>query len=153
MKECSVELVVSNATENLARVRSVVMRTLTDAGIPDKTIRRITLAVDEAVSNIIRHAYEEFSKGTRTIDIKLRTYPDKKCVEVTLYDSGKEFDPEKIKAPDINEQVRLRKKYGLGIFLIRRVMDEVNYIFRTGEENILRMVKYIVDDDECKGGG
>ena len=152
MRDRSVELVVSNATENLAQVRDVVMRTLSEAGVPEKFARRITLAVDEAVSNIIRHAYEEFAMGTRTIDIKLNTYAEKKRVEVILYDSGKEFDPEKVKAPDINEQVRLRKKYGLGIFLIRRVMDEVNYMFRTGEENILRMVKYIEDDESKEGG-
>ncbi|MCX7702558.1 MAG: ATP-binding protein [Planctomycetota bacterium] len=151
MKERKVELVVSNMTENLATVRKFVMDTLADAGVSEKVVRKIILAVDEAVTNIIRHAYEEFSKGTRTIDIKLCTYPARKCVEVTLHDSGKEFNPDEVKTPNMDEHIRLRKKYGLGIFLIRKVMDEVNYMFRTGEENILRMVKYLENDEEKEG--
>jgi serine/threonine-protein kinase RsbW len=151
VKECTVELVVSNATENLATVRKFVLDTLAKAGVCEKISRRIILAVDEAVSNIIRHAYEEFAKGTRTIDIKVCTHPGKKCVEITLRDSGKEFSPDEVETPNMSEHIRLRKKYGLGIFLIRKVMDEVNYMFRAGEENILRMVKYI-KDEEMEGG-
>jgi len=143
MKEIRADLVVSNETKNLATVREFVIKTLTEAGAPMKCTRQVVLAVDEAVSNIIRHAYKEFSKGTRTIDITILTRG--RCVEVILRDSGKEFDPQNYKDPDIREHVRQRKRYGLGLFLIRKVMDEVNYIFRSGVENVLKMVKYIKD--------
>lgn len=143
MREVRADLVVSNETKNLATVRDFVAKTLEEAGAPTQCVRQVVLAVDEAVSNIIRHAYKEFSEGTRTIDITILTH--RHCVEILLRDSGKEFDPQKYKDPDIQEQVRKRRKYGLGLFLIRKVMDEVNYVFRSGVENVLRMVKYIKD--------
>jgi len=146
MREMKAYLVVSNETKNLATVRDFVLNTLKEAGAPDSCARQIVLAVDEAVSNIIRHAYKEFSSGTRTIDITLLTRG--RCVEVILRDSGKEFDPATYQDPDIKEHVKQRKKYGLGLFLIRKIMDEVKYLFKSGVENELRMVKYINTEEE-----
>ena len=101
---------------------------------------KIVLAVDEAVSNIMRHAYDKFSKGTRTIEILFSA--DAQKISLVLIDSGKEFDPTAIKDPDIFEHAKLGMRYGLGLFLMRRIMDEVKFVFRAGIENMLTMVKY-----------
>jgi len=101
----------------------------------------VILAVDEAVSNIMRHAYEDFAKGTRSIEIGFEA--DEEKIILTLKDSGREFDPTGVRELDINEHVKLGKKYGLGLFLMRRIMDEVKFVFRSGIENMLTMVKYI----------
>ena len=137
----SEELVVSNETANLACVREFILKNLRRTGLPESEHGKVVLAVDEAVSNIMRHAYEDFAKGTRTIEIVLSS--DKRKICLTLKDSGREFDPTAIQAPDIHEHVKLGRRYGLGLFLMRRVMDEVKFVFRSGIENMLTMVKYV----------
>jgi len=141
MKDVKADLVVSNEMQNLAVVRDFLLKTLDKGEVPSKPARLITLAVDEAVSNIIRHAYVDFSRGTRTIDITVSVR--NVCVEITLRDSGRDFDPSGQDAPDLQRHVEERRRHGLGLFLIRKVMDEVEYVFRAGVENVLRMVKYV----------
>lgn len=134
------ELVVSNETANLANVREFVLVNLRKTELPEVEHGKIVLAVDEAVSNIMRHAYEEFAKGTRTIEILFSA--DEEKVKLVLIDSGKEFDPTAITDPNIFEHAKLGKRYGLGLFLMRRIMDEVKFVFRAGIENMLTMIKY-----------
>ncbi len=134
------ELVVSNETANLANVREFVLANLRKTGLPEVEHGKIVLAVDEAVSNIMRHAYEKSAKGTRTIEILFSA--DQEKIRLILIDSGKEFDPTEIGDPNIFEHARLGKRYGLGLFLMRRIMDEVKFVFRAGIENMLTMVKY-----------
>lgn len=135
------ELVVSNETSNLASVRDFILDNLRKTELPQSDHVKIVLAVDEAVSNIIRHAYEDFTRGTRTIEILF--WADETKVTFVLKDSGREFDPTIVGEPDIHEHIKLGKRYGLGLFLMRRIMDEVKFIFRSGIENMLTMVKYI----------
>jgi serine/threonine-protein kinase RsbW len=143
------ELVVSNETANLASVREFVLTNLRKTKIPEGEHGKIVLAVDEGISNIIRHAYDEFAKGSRTIEVQFRA--DEEKVVLVLKDSGKEFDPSGIEAPNILEHVKLGKRYGLGLFLMRRIMDEVKFVFRSGIENMLTMVKYIHAQDTQPG--
>jgi serine/threonine-protein kinase RsbW len=135
------ELVVSNETNNLACVREFIQLNLARTALDGGEHVKIILAVDEAVSNIMRHAYEDFAKGTRSIEIIFQA--DEKKIVLTLKDSGREFDPTVVRELNIAEHVKLGKKYGLGLFLMRRIMDEVKFVFRSGIENMLTMVKYI----------
>jgi len=135
------ELEVSNETGNLACVRDFIFDNLRKTMLSTSEHGKIVLAVDEAVSNIMRHAYEDFNKGTRTIQIVFKC--DSEKITLTLKDSGKEFDPTVVKTPDIYEHAKLGKRYGLGLFLMRRIMDEVKFVFRAGIENMLTMVKYV----------
>jgi len=142
-------LVVSNETCNLASVREFIQASLKNTRLPEEEHGKMVLAVDEAVSNIIRHAYEDFAKGSRTIEIDFSA--DDTKITLVLIDSGKEFDPSAIYEPDIAEHIKLGTRYGLGLFLMRRVMDEVKFIFRSGIENRLTMVKYLPGAHD--GGG
>jgi serine/threonine-protein kinase RsbW len=149
------EFVVSNKTENLSQVRDFVGHVLTRARINETDARHIVLAVDEAVSNIIRHGYEEFTRGTRTVQMHI--HADTTRVEVVLRDSGRKFDPNSVPSPCIADHVKLGRRYGLGLFLMRRVMDEVKYVFKSRAENTLTMVKYVERSGKEKqrgsGGG
>ena len=135
------ELVVSNETANLACVREFIQSNLEKTELAGNEHVKVILAVDEAVSNIMRHAYEDFAKGTRSIEIGFEAEEEK--IILTLKDSGREFDPTSVRDLDISEHVKLGKRYGLGLFLMRRIMDEVKFVFRSGIENMLTMVKYI----------
>ena len=145
------EMVISNETSNLAFIREFILVNLLRTDLPRQEHGKIVLAVDEAVSNIMRHAYDNFAKGTRTIEIVLNV--DEEKIIFMLKDSGKEFDPTIIRDPNILEHVKLGTRYGLGLFLMRRVMDEVKFVFRAGIENMLTMVKYIRASSVGTDGG
>lgn len=102
---------------------------------PDQN--KVVLAVDEAVSNVIEHAYEQQKTGY--IDITVESTNRK--FQVSIINGGKDFDPSTIKPPDIMQCIKEHKKRGLGIFLIRQIMDEVKYSFKNGQNQLL-LVKY-----------
>ena len=134
-------LMVPNDTQHLAEVREAVQSVVSQSAFPARDARLIVLAVDEAVTNIMEHAYEE--KRTDQLDIEMVLAADATKFEVVIRDSGKHFNPDEIQGLDIEEHVREGRKNGLGIFLMRKIMDEVNYKFKQGVQNELRMVKYV----------
>ena len=134
------ELVAPNDTRHLAKIREIVQESAGKLAFEKADIGRIVLAVDEAVANIMEHAYEDMEEAG---DIRIAIDADDTRFEVLISDSGKEFDPSRIDVPDIAEHVTRGKKKGLGIFLMRQIMDEVKYTFVQGLRNELRMVKYV----------
>jgi len=94
------------------------------------------LAVDEAVSNIIEHAYE----GREGESIELTCEVDGDRLVVTLLDRGRPFDPSRAPAPDVHAGLSERKVGGLGIYLMRKLVDEVRYQ-ATPSGNRLTLVK------------
>jgi serine/threonine-protein kinase RsbW len=131
------DLTITNETKNLSLVRQVVGEVLerTAFGKDDKA--KIILAVDEAVANVVEHAYEG-RKGE--IEIHLVLDPEK--IEITIRDNGKKFQPEAITTPDIHEHITRGLKGGLGMFLMRKIMDEVRYSLDSTFVNELVMVKF-----------
>ena len=134
------ELVASNNTSHLVSIRQIVAEAATESNFDESETNRIVLAVDEAVSNVIEHAYEDCEGQSG--DIQVTIDADDTKFEVIIADNGKQFDPGNIDEPDIVEHVKQGKKKGLGIFLMRQIMDEVKYTFVQGVRNELRLVKY-----------
>lgn len=134
------ELVIPNDTKYLAEVRQVVQDVVHSSRFPTSEANRIVLAVDEAVTNIMQHAYEHDLEGN--LEIELVVEGDNTKFEVVIRDSGKSFDPKSADEVDVGEHVKNGKRHGLGIFLIRQIMDEVVYSYKQGVRNELRMVKY-----------
>ena len=133
------ELVALSVTSQLARIRAVIHDAAMESFFTEREAGRIVLAVDEAVSNIIEHAYSEQAEPG---DIRITIYADDESFEVVLTDYGLQFDPHSVQTPDIAEHVREGKRDGLGVFLMRQIMDEVKYAFVPGEKNELRLIKY-----------
>ncbi len=103
-------------------------------GMAAEKIPRVELAVEEALVNIIRYAYED-----QTGDIELRgDVADDQRFVIEIMDSGAPFDVCTLPQPDIHCSVRDRKIGGLGVFLIQRMVDELLYR-REGGKNILTM--------------
>lgn len=143
------EISIRSSTEFLGEVRKAVMSCLDDLAFSGPEANRLVLAVDEAVANVIEHAYAHDLEGEAMIEITIETDGGKFCVDVL--DRGSAFDPTKVELPNIKEHVKLGKRSGLGIFLIRRIMDEVHYD-TTGGVNVLRMVKHAAGA-KLKGAG
>jgi len=98
---------------------------------------RLALALDEAVANVIRHAFTG-QKPPHRLAVELDTGGD--IVTATIIDNGKAFDPTAAPAPDVSLPLEQRDPGGLGIHLIRRMVDRVEYR-RAGGENRLRLEK------------
>lgn len=130
---------IPNETAQLETVRVFVRETLAAAAVGNGLVNRLSLAIDEAVSNIIVHGYETDRRDT--IEVRVHVSPGR--FEVTIRDSGKSFQPKDGREIDLEAHVQAGRRSGLGIFLMRQVMDEVEYSFREGLQNELRMVKYL----------
>ncbi len=118
----------------LAVVRSVVSEFAAVWAFDDEACRRITLAVDEALSNIIRHAYK--NQCDREIELDCEARSD--CVEFTLVDHGEPLDPARFCSQPL-DAIAIG---GRGTHLIRQIMDEVRYE-RVAEGNRLCLRKYL----------
>jgi len=120
---------------NLSEVRDFIADICVKAGFSKSEINNTKLAVDEACTNIIKHAYKEKSGDIR---IDVQAGPGK--VEINIFDRGEPFDWSKVKEPDLNLYVEMGKKGGLGIYLMNRLMDSLSYTPAPGG-NRLHMMK------------
>jgi len=118
----------------LAVVRCTVSQFAAVLGFKEDQCRGITLAVDEALSNIIRHAYNNRCDQK----IEMRLHAGRECMEVTFVDRGEPVDRSKCCAQPL-DAIALG---GRGTHLIRQIMDEVCYE-RVSDENRLRLKKYL----------
>lgn len=122
--------------EFLDEIRDFVAEVARNGGFNDKEIYSIQLAADEAASNIIEHAYEGIKDGEIELTCDMRGGK----LTITMQDHGKSFDPKKIKKPNLKAGLSERQIGGLGVYLMRKLMDEVNYR-SSGSGNLLTMVK------------
>ncbi|HET8865232.1 MAG TPA: ATP-binding protein [Gracilimonas sp.] len=129
-------LSVEASTEHLAKVRDFVAAHAENIGLSQKDISEIRLAVDEAYTNIIKHAYKD--SPTEKVEIEIGSDTDH--LWISLMDKGKSFDPSNYSEPDLIKRIKAKKRGGMGVYLIRKVMDKVEYI-RKGQTNEIRMVK------------
>lgn len=129
-------LSVEASTEHLAKVRDFVAAHAESIGLSQKDISEIRLAVDEAYTNIIKHAY----KNSPTEKVSIEIGSDAKKLWISLMDEGKSFDPNTYSEPDLMQRIKEKKRGGMGVYLIKKVMDQVQYN-RTGKTNEIRMVK------------
>ena len=104
-------------------------------GLPEELNMPINLALEEAVTNVMLYAYQG---GTGQVLVEAHTSPEQ--VIFTISDSGVAFDPTIRKDPDINQGVEERPIGGLGIFLVRQIMDDIRYE-RKDNKNILTLIK------------
>jgi serine/threonine-protein kinase RsbW len=130
---------VPSSTENLALIRDFVTRVGSQAGLDDSEVANLELAVDEACANVIEHAYEHDA----TKQVVIRAIFDEKTLRIEVVDTGKGFEPQSIPEADLRKLAAERKSGGLGLRLIKSLMDEVHYEIEPGKKNELRMVKYL----------
>jgi len=131
------ELRIGADMQHLELVRTAVADAIRVGGFEEAFTNRILIAVDEAVTNIIEHGYDGCDKGQ--IDIICEVEPD--TFTISIIDQGEAFDPRTMTDIDIQRHVAQGKAGGLGIFLIRKIMDVVDYHHETGRHNRLTMVK------------
>ena len=124
--------------QNLSEISEFVIKHAEQAGFSPSEVYAIQTAVDEASANIIDHAYGGENKGKITINVE--TIKD--GIRLTLFDSGKPFEPDEIPEPDITSPLEVRKERGLGIYFMRQLMDKVQFNFSQSAGNKLTLIKY-----------
>ena len=139
---CSqIELHIRSNPEYLRIVRFAVRQVGLVVGFEEKTREMIALAVEEALTNVIRHSYG--GPCEEQIIIKLNRIdgsPEGRVgLEITVRDFGRKVDPETIKGRNLDHI----RPGGLGVHLIKSVMDEVEYCSAQGQGMVLQMKKYL----------
>jgi serine/threonine-protein kinase RsbW len=134
----AIELRIVNDLAALAEIAERVERFGADERLPAAVVNALNVALDEAVSNAINHGYDGGARGE--IAVRLRRRPDSVLVEVE--DDGRPFDPLQAPPPDLTSPLAERPIGGLGVHLIRNLMDEVAYA-RVDGRNILKLVKHL----------
>jgi serine/threonine-protein kinase RsbW len=138
-KKIEKELRVKSSTENLVLIRDFTKSTASNSGFSEEAVDKIALAVDEACTNIIKHAYKNSPEGDIVINIKV----DSNKLTVSITDFGLDFDPSLVPIPDIKKYYQQHKIGGLGIYLIKKLMDEVKYNPSVDNKNQVVLVKYL----------
>ena len=128
---------VPSSTQNLVIIREFVARVAAQAGLPEAEVGKLELAVDEACANVIEHAYGHDATKQVVVEASF----DNDTLRINVVDNGRGFDPASVSEEDLRALVEKRKTGGLGLRLIKAVMDEVHYEIEPGKKNELRMVK------------
>lgn len=134
-------LQVNNQTDELTRVEVFLEELGEEWGLTMPLIFSLNLILEEALTNIISYGYDD--EDTHTIKINFRKIGDE--LSISIIDDGHEYDPTLRTDPDITLSAEERPIGGLGIFLIKKVMDKVEYQ-RKEKQNYLILTKNIKND-------
>lgn len=131
-------LIIDNQISELHRVTDYLEQTGDDWKLSPALIMSVNLVLEEALTNTILYGFEKDEKHSISINLKKR----KEELLITIVDDGKAFDPTLLEDPDVTLSSDDRKIGGLGVFLIKKIMDSVEYK-RTGNKNYLILTKNI----------
>jgi serine/threonine-protein kinase RsbW len=132
------EISIQSKTENLQLIRNFVQEIASNCELDSSVIADIVLSVDEACTNVIEHAYSSDTKGE--IILKIECADDKILIEIT--DFGVEFNPISVPKPNIAKHLVEKKAGGLGVYIIKQLMDEIIYQRKDENTNKLTLIKY-----------
>lgn len=118
-------------------IREFVGQVAREGQFTEKEIYSLQLAADEAATNIIEHAYE----GVSDADLDITCEMQDDTLTITMRDDGKSFDPSSVKQPNLKADLSERQIGGLGLYLMRKLMDEVHYESNPNTGNLLTMTK------------
>ena len=133
------ELTLPATIENIETVIDFVNGQLEEIKCPLKAQMQIDIAIDELFGNIAHYAYNP-ETGPATVRVEVTEDPI--AVVITFIDRGVPYDPLKKEDPDITLSAEERAIGGLGIFMVKKTMDEVSYAYWDGQ-NVLTIRKYL----------
>jgi len=130
-------LTVPSSTENLALIREFVDSIAQQSGMDAVDAGKLELAVDEACANVIEHAYGHDANK----EVLVRARLDDTEFSIDIEDTGKGFDPAEVNQEELEQLISKRRTGGLGMRLMKTLMDEVRYEIEPGKKNALHMSK------------
>ena len=130
----------------LAYIRSLIGDLARKVGFTEDDVAQIEMAVDEACSNVIAHAYapkKEWRWKSFNPDIRLDVRVEGNRLVIEIRDHGQRFDFAAYQPDEIEGRIKEMKPHGYGIFIMRKFMDKVQYSSNKKTGNTLRLVKYL----------
>ncbi len=134
-------LTVQASLDALATISDFVVEQARAAGMDEHAVWEVQLAVDEATTNVIQHGYSEIGGQIKVV---VNVSGDE--FQVRIYDRGKRFDSATVPEPDLTSPLEERRTGGLGLYLMRTLMEQVEFRFHEGE-NMVAMTKRIKPTD------
>ncbi len=131
------ELTIDATTDNIPVVTDFVNEQLEEHGCSLKSQMQIDIAIDELFGNIAQYAYEQ-NVGSATVRVELSEEP--LSVIITFIDNGVPYDPLRKNDPDTTLSAEEREIGGLGIYMVKKSMDGIEYEYKDGQ-NILKITK------------
>jgi serine/threonine-protein kinase RsbW len=128
---------VPSEKSNLQRIRAFIIDVLREQHLSEVEVHSMVLAVDEVCANLIIHSNNGLLN--HSIDVEINIKVEGKIV-FDIIDKGSGFDLRKYPEPDINEIIRQKKKGGVGLMLVKRIMDDIDFITKE-DYNIVRLTK------------
>lgn len=136
------ELNISATVENIAAVTAFIDEQLEELDCPMKTQLQVDVAIDELFGNIAHYAYNP-EVGAATVRVEVTENP--LSVVITFIDNGVPYDPLAKADPDVTLSAEEREIGGLGIYMVKKSMDDISYEYKNGQ-NILRIKKHIWEE-------
>lgn len=133
------ELTLPASRTNIPAIIGFVNRELERMDCDLKTKAQIDIAIDELYSNISKYCYDD--EGGE-VTVALETENEPRVVSISFMDGGRPFNPLQREDPDITLSARDRKIGGLGIYMVKKSMDDIRYEYREGK-NILTIRKFL----------
>ena len=133
------ELTIAATVENIEVVTDFVNQELEELACPMKALMQINIAIDELFSNIAHYSYNP-EIGQATVRVEVMENP--LAVSITFIDNGVPYDPLSKEDPDLTLSAEERQIGGLGIYMVKKSMDEITYEYKDGQ-NILSIKKCI----------
>lgn len=131
------EITVEARSENVSLVTEFVEEQLESMDCPMKIQMKMGIAIDELFSNIALYAY---SSGDGDVTVRVEKQEEPAAVRITFIDRGVPYDPLKKEDPDVTLSAEEREIGGLGIYLVKKTMDDISYEYKDGQ-NILSVLK------------
>ena len=132
-------LTINSTTDNLEKIRAFVKTYADQSGFNEENSNKIVLAADEACTNIIKHSYKFNSEGLIKILINFKNNK----FTISIIDYGLHFDSKKIPEPNLKKYYKEKRIGGLGMFLMKKLMDEVIYSNPKNKINKVTLIKYL----------
>ena len=131
------DLSVNASLENLQKVREYIDQVGAQLGVTESALGDLRLVVDEAVTNVILHGYG----NDPSEKVELHMEGDGDAVVIRIRDRARTFDPAGVSAPQLDTALKDRPFGGMGIFLIKEMTDEAEFLPLPGGGNEIRLVK------------
>jgi serine/threonine-protein kinase RsbW len=141
VKSSLFQLQLPAESQNLYIIRKFILGIAKNMRVSEEDTFQIELMVDEACSNIVKHAYKNISLPEEIIQITIKKNAE--SIEIMIVDRGIGFDPNAIKSPDIGKHAKRVRPGGLGLHLIKTLSDELYFRINPQVHNEVKIIKFL----------
>ena len=138
MAAVNMDFSLANQLAELEQLNQKLDQFRSIAGFDSKCFREICLALEELFSNIVRHGHKDGCHHNVSFNLSLKD----DTLTISITDDGVPFDPNAAPAPDLKCELEKRQVGGLGVYLVKKVMDEVRYV-RCDNQNMTILTKSV----------